>query len=199
MAMARPPSVIVLIDRPKYLKTSAVMKIDTGIAVSAMTVGRSVPRKKNRITATKTDAPISLPCSVVIEASMKLAWRKVTRGASMPAGSDVFSPTSASSMDCGERDGVGGRLLLDAQDHRRLAFEAGVAALDGRQRRSPRRSGAAGSAGRSCAVSARLLQVVEPRGAAEVADQVLAAVEFQEAARGVGRDSPSARLRAGRA
>jgi len=74
------------------------MKIDTGMAVNAMTVGRTVPRKKNRITATKTDAPISLPCSVVIEASMKLAWRKVTRGASMPAGSDAFRPTSASSM-----------------------------------------------------------------------------------------------------
>ena len=73
MAMARPPSVIVLIDRPKYLKTRAVMKIDTGMAVSAMTVGRKVPRKKNRITATKIEAPISLPCSVVIEASMKLA------------------------------------------------------------------------------------------------------------------------------
>jgi hypothetical protein len=99
MAIARPPSVIVLIDRPKYLKTSAVMKIDTGMAVSAMMVGRRVPRKKNRITATKTEAPISLPCSVVIEASMKLAWRKVTRGASMPAGSDAFNPTSASSMD----------------------------------------------------------------------------------------------------
>ena len=130
MAMARPPSVIVLIDRPKYLKTSAVMKIDTGMAVSAMMVGRNVPRKKNRITATKIEAPISLPCSVVIEASMKLAWRKVTRGASMPAGRDAFSPTRASSMDLRERDGVGGRLLLDAQDHGRLAFVAGVAALE---------------------------------------------------------------------
>ena len=97
MAMARPPSVMVLIDSPKYLKTSAVMKIDTGMAVSAIRVGRSVPRKKNRITATKIDAPISLPCSVVIEASMKLAWRKVTFGASMPAGSEDFSPASASS------------------------------------------------------------------------------------------------------
>ncbi len=75
------------------------MKIDTGIAVSAITVGRSVPRKKNRIAATKTDAPISLPCSVVIDASMKLAWRKVTRGASMPAGSEALSPVSASSID----------------------------------------------------------------------------------------------------
>ena len=49
------------------------LKIDTGMAVNAMTVGRKVPRKKNRITATKIEAPISLPCKVVIEASMKLA------------------------------------------------------------------------------------------------------------------------------
>ena len=98
MAMARPPSVIVLIDRPKYLKTSAVTKMDTGMAVSAMMVGRSVPRKTNKMTATKTDAPMSLPCSVVTEASMKLAWRKVTRGASMPAGREVFISPRAASM-----------------------------------------------------------------------------------------------------
>jgi hypothetical protein len=61
MAIASPPSVMVLIDRPKYRNTRAVMKIDTGMAVSAMSVGRNVPRKKNRMTATKTDAPISLP------------------------------------------------------------------------------------------------------------------------------------------
>lgn len=74
------------------------MKIETGMAVSAMMVGRKVPRKKNRSTATKTEAPISLPCSVVIEASMKLACRNVMRGASMPTGSEVWSPASASSM-----------------------------------------------------------------------------------------------------
>ena len=74
------------------------MKIDTGMAVNAMIVGRSVPRKKNRITATNTEAPISLPCSVVIEASMKLAWRKVTLGSCMPAGKEVFNPAKASSM-----------------------------------------------------------------------------------------------------
>ncbi|EWS52623.1 hypothetical protein X551_04592 [Methylibium sp. T29] len=73
------------------------MKIETGIAVSAISVGRSVPRKKNRISATNTEAPISLPCSVVIEASMKLAWRNVTCGASMPVGSEDFSPSRASS------------------------------------------------------------------------------------------------------
>jgi hypothetical protein len=34
-----------------------------------------------------------------------------------------------------QRDGVGGRLLLDAQDHGRLAFEAGIAALERRGER----------------------------------------------------------------
>ncbi|MNF96495.1 hypothetical protein D3C84_792870 [compost metagenome] len=75
------------------------MKIDTGMAVSAMMVGRSVPRKKNRIAATNTEAPISLPCRVLIEASMKLAWRKVTWGASMPVGSDLRISPSAASME----------------------------------------------------------------------------------------------------
>ena len=98
MAIARPPSVMVLMDRPKYLNTSAVRKMDTGMAVSAITVGRSVPRNTNRITATNTDAPISLPCRVVTEASMKLAWRKVTRGLSMPAGRVCASSSRACSM-----------------------------------------------------------------------------------------------------
>ena len=98
MAIARPPRVMVLIDRPKYLKTRAVMKIETGIATSAITVVRTLPRNRNRITATKPDAAISLPCSVLIEASMKLAWRKVTCGAAMPDGSERFMSSSALSM-----------------------------------------------------------------------------------------------------
>ena len=88
-----------LIDRPKYLKTSAVMKIDTGMAVSAMMVGRKVPQEEEQDHRHEHRGADQLACSVVIEASMKLAWRKVTRGASMPAGSEAFSPTSASSMD----------------------------------------------------------------------------------------------------
>ena len=98
MAMARPPSVMVLIDSPKYWNTSPVRKMDVGMAVSAITSGRSVPKKKYRMTATKTDAPMSLPCSVVMDASMKLACRKVTRGAFMPAGSEGFISSSAASM-----------------------------------------------------------------------------------------------------
>ena len=103
MAIASPPSVMVLIDKPKYLNTSAVMKMDTGMAVSAMMVGRTVPKKKKRIAATNSDAPINLPCSVEIEASMKLACRKVTRGASIPAGRDALRSPIASSIDCVKR------------------------------------------------------------------------------------------------
>ena len=98
MAIASPPSVMVLMDKPKYLKTRPVMKIDTGMAVNAMSVGRRVPRNTNKMTATNTDAPISLPWSVVTDASMKLAWRNVTRGASMPAGKDFVKSPSAASM-----------------------------------------------------------------------------------------------------
>ena len=36
MAMARPPSVMVLIDRPKALKTSTVIRIEIGMAASEM-------------------------------------------------------------------------------------------------------------------------------------------------------------------
>ena len=36
MAIARPPSVMVLIDRPKALKTSTVIRIEIGMAVSEM-------------------------------------------------------------------------------------------------------------------------------------------------------------------
>ena len=38
MAMARPPSVMVLIDRPNALNTSTVIRIEIGMAVSEMNV-----------------------------------------------------------------------------------------------------------------------------------------------------------------
>ena len=124
------------------------MKIDTGIAVSAITVGRSVPRKKNRIAATNTEAPISLPCSVPIDASMKLACRKVTCGA--PCRRAAIAPDVERRLDrAGEMDGVRGRLLLDTENDCRFALETGIAAADAPVRTSPRQSAASGLAGRS--------------------------------------------------
>jgi hypothetical protein len=98
MAMARPPSVIVLMDSPKWRNTTTVVRMDSGIATSAISVVRTLPRKSSRMAATQTEAPISLPCSVVMDASMKLAWRKVTCGACRPAGRVSFMSARAASM-----------------------------------------------------------------------------------------------------
>ncbi len=91
---------MVLIDRPNQRKTSAVMKIDTGMATSAIT-GR--PDRAEEEEQDHRDehrrADQLAPAACVIEASMKLAWRKVTCGASMPAGSEALRPSSASSME----------------------------------------------------------------------------------------------------
>jgi hypothetical protein len=104
----------------------------------------------------------------------------------MPAGSDAFSPDQGVLDGLRQRDGVGGRLLLDAQDHRRLAFIAGVAALECRGEGDlgdlAHQDGLAVLGGQR-----QVLQVIEAGRASEVADQVLAAVQLQESARGVGR------------
>ena len=73
IAMANPPSVMVLMDMPKYLNTNAVTQIETGMAVSAINVVRSVPRNTKRITATKPEAAISLPFRLLMELSIKVA------------------------------------------------------------------------------------------------------------------------------
>ena len=76
MAIARPPSVIVLIDSPKQLEDDAVVRIETGIAVSEIAVVRQLSRNANRTTAT-TSAASSSTCSTFrIEVSMKFACRK---------------------------------------------------------------------------------------------------------------------------
>jgi hypothetical protein len=86
MAMAMPPRVMVLMERPKYLKTRAVVSTETGMAVREMKVVRKLPRKRNSTAATKTEAASSFTSRLLMEASMKLAWRKVTRGAARPGG-----------------------------------------------------------------------------------------------------------------
>ena len=96
--MAKPPKVIVLIDKPKYLKTKAVNRIETGIAVNEMRTGRIVPKKKYSTTATKIDAPMSLPSKVLMDASIKLACLNVTFGASMPVGKPCFNSAIADSI-----------------------------------------------------------------------------------------------------
>ena len=55
MAIARPPSVIVLIEMSNALKTSAVMSSDNGIAVSVMNVVRKFSRKRKRTMTTRIE------------------------------------------------------------------------------------------------------------------------------------------------
>ena len=73
IAMARPPSVIVLMVSPKALKTSTVTRIEIGMAVSEMSVARAFIRKTNRTMATTTAASSSTRLTLSIEVSMKVA------------------------------------------------------------------------------------------------------------------------------
>ena len=86
MAIAIPPSVMVLIDWSKSSNTIPVIKMDSGIEVSAMSAGRTEPKKAYKMMPTQKEARINLYFSVVIDASIKLACLKVICGFSIPAG-----------------------------------------------------------------------------------------------------------------
>ena len=73
MAMARPPRVIVLIDSPARWKATAVARIETGMAVSEITVVRTFRRNANSTTATTTMASIRTRSTFAIDVSMKFA------------------------------------------------------------------------------------------------------------------------------
>ncbi len=51
--MASPPSVIVLMDKPKNLKTIAVIIMESGMAVNVMVVVRKFSRKRNKTMTTR--------------------------------------------------------------------------------------------------------------------------------------------------
>ncbi len=53
MATARPPRVIVLMDRPKYQKMRPVITIESGIAVSVIKVVRKFSRNANKMITTR--------------------------------------------------------------------------------------------------------------------------------------------------
>ena len=94
MAMARPPRVIVLIDSPARWNTTAVARIETGIAVSEIAVVRTFKRKANSTTATTTTASISTVSTLRIEVSMKFACRKMSWSARTPLKAHA-SPTGS--------------------------------------------------------------------------------------------------------
>ena len=103
IAMARPPSVMVLIDRPSAWNTSAVTRMETGIAVSEMSVVRRLSRKANSTTATMIAPSRSASSTFSIEDSMNAACLKMISGAATPAGSDRDRSASATPISCVSR------------------------------------------------------------------------------------------------
>ena len=87
----------------------------------------------------------------------------------------------------GQRDGIGGRLLLDADDHGRLAVVAGFATFHARRELD---AGDLLEEDRLLVADHhdRIAQILEPPGQADIADQVLAAVLIDKPAAGVGTE-----------
>ena len=98
MAMASPPSVIVLIVSPNASNTMSVIRNDSGIAASEITVARTFIRKTSRTSATTIAASTSAFFRLPIDASMKVDCRNWMFVAEMPAGSVFWMAPSAASI-----------------------------------------------------------------------------------------------------
>ena len=79
MAIARPPSVMVLMLWPIAFMTIAVVTSESGMAVSVMAVVRKLRRKMNNTSTTRIAPSRSASSTFLIEASMKLACRNRRR------------------------------------------------------------------------------------------------------------------------
>ena len=85
---------MVLIDRPKALNTSTVMRMEIGMAASEMRVARTFMRNRNSTTATTRPASTSTRSTLAIDVSMKVAWRNWILLAVTPAGSVLWMASS---------------------------------------------------------------------------------------------------------
>ena len=97
MAMARPPSVIVLIDMPNALNTSTVIRIEIGMAISEMKVVRTFSRNRKRMTATTATASSSTFSTLPMEVWMKLACLNRISSAWTPFGRNCAKSLNARS------------------------------------------------------------------------------------------------------
>ena len=107
----------------------AVARIETGIAVSEITVVRQFSRNANSTTATTTPASSSTRSTFRIDVSMKLAWRNTNL-----VGLDALRQRRRDLLQrpldlAGQPDRIDIGLLLDRDDDGRLAHVAGFAAL----------------------------------------------------------------------
>jgi hypothetical protein len=98
IAIASPPSVIVLIVKSKAWNTNTVIRIEIGIAASEITVARTFIRNTNSTIATTTAASSSTRWTLPIDVSMKVACRNWMLLADTPAGSVFWMSPSAASI-----------------------------------------------------------------------------------------------------
>jgi hypothetical protein len=124
MAMARPPRVMVLIDRPKYLNTSTVMKIDTGMAVSAISVGARCAQEEVQDHRDEHRGADQLALQRVDGRLDEAGLAEGDTGLAHARGQPLLQFIQRGLDGAGEPDGVGRGLLLDAQDHGRAAVRS---------------------------------------------------------------------------
>ena len=130
MAIAIPPSVIVLMVAPKARRTSTAAASDSGIAVKVIVAARRLARKNNTITMTSRPPSRSAVMTLSTATSMKSDCRKILRSMVMPARQLLLQRVELAVEPPGQLDGVGAGLLLHADDHRRLAAPRSFAALE---------------------------------------------------------------------
>ena len=98
IAIAIPPSVIVLMEIPVSLNAKIAVAKESGIARTEMSVLRPLHRKRKRISTTRMAPSLSAPRTFSIATSMKLACRKIPRLISRPGGSSLSICSSVASI-----------------------------------------------------------------------------------------------------
>ena len=86
IAMAIPPSVIVLIDAPSSFITKMEVINESGMATIVITVARRLARKRRTMSTTSRAPSPSAETTLSMATWMKSACRKMWRWISMPAG-----------------------------------------------------------------------------------------------------------------
>ena len=187
MAMARPPSVMVLIDSPIIWKTMSVVSTDSGIATREMKVVCQLSRKTNNTTATQISASMSTRTRLSIEVSMKRRLAELDVGGAHARRHHPLQLRQHRLDLARDGDGVGVRLLLHGEDDTGLAVEAGVAALGAGGEVNVRDLAERDAVPRAVGDD-KVAQIFDLGRAADVADQKLARLEVDEAAAGVGAE-----------
>ena len=97
IAIAIPPSVIVLMDAPKARSTRIAAASESGIAVSVMAAARRFARNSSTTTTTSSPPLSNALTTLSTATSMKSAWRKILRSILIPSGSSRWSVSSSRS------------------------------------------------------------------------------------------------------